>query len=304
MRFQSSIWLGLLVVCGMTAQGNAQDAIQAVGKVQKVAGGFDFTEGPAWDPKDGSLYFTDIPKATIYKLHANGKLTKFTEDSKHTNGLMVAADGRMLGCQMDGQVVAYDNATGKVTVLAKQYEGKRFNAPNDLVIDTSGGIYFTDPLFRAPEPLPQTIQAVYYISAAGEVSRVTEHINAPNGIGLSPDGKQLYVCPSMQSEMLVYDVDGPGKISASRTFCQVKQPKGKTNAGADGIVLDVKGNVYITTHLGVEIFSPSGKSVGLVAFPEQPANVTLGGKEGKTMFVTARTGLYKVEMPIAGLKPN
>ena len=288
-----------------TQDTSAQDTeIKPLGPVEKVAGDFAFTEGPAWDPEHGCLYFTDIPNATIHKLDSSGKLTKFTEDSKHNNGLLVTADGRLLGCQMDGQIVQYDKTTSAAKVLASQYNSKRFNAPNDLVIDKEGGIYFTDPLFRAPMPLPQEIQAVYYVSQSGEVSRVTEGINAPNGIGLSPDATRLYVCPSKQSEMLVYDVSGPGKLSGPKTFCKVKQPKGKTDTGADGIVLDEKGNVYITTHLGVEIFSPAGKSIGLVEFPEQPANVTLGGPDGKTMYVTARTSLYKVAMPIAVLKSN
>lgn len=277
--------------------------ISAIGKVEKVHGDFSFTEGPAWDPS-GVLYFSDIPQTTIHRLSSDDTLSAFTKQSAHTNGILRAKDGRLLACQMDGQVVAYDTKTGGATVLADKYEGKRFNAPNDLVIDQHGGIYFTDPLFRAPTPLPQKIQAVYYIAVDGKVSRVTDHIAAPNGIGLSPNGKRLYVCPSQQAEMLVYEVTGPGKLSEAKTFCKVKQPTGKTDTGADGIVLDVEGNVYITTHLGVQIFSPEGDLVGLVEFPEQPANVTFGGAERKTMYVTARTGLYRVKMPIAGLEPN
>ena len=228
--------------------------IQPTGEVETVHQGFDFTEGPAWDPR-GVLYFSDIPNTTIHRLVDDDKLSKFTADSKHTNGIMVAADGRILACQMDGQVVSYDVDSAKATVLADSFQGKRFNAPNDLVIDESGGIYFTDPLFRAAEPLPQGVQAVYYISAAGEVSRVTDHIAAPNGIGLSPDGKQLYVAPSRQAEMLVYDVDGPGKLSGGRTLCRLKQPEGKDDTGGDGMAVDVEGNLYFTTNLGVEIFS-------------------------------------------------
>jgi gluconolactonase len=289
-----------VVACGALI---AQDMIKPVGKVQTVHTGFAFTEGPAWDPR-GALYFTDIPNTTIHRLGTDDKLTAFTEDSGHANGLMIAADGRMLACQMDGQVVAYDVESGKSTVLAATYRGKRFNAPNDLVIDTLGGIYFTDPLFRAPQPLPQGVQAVYYISAAGDVTRVTGDIAAPNGIGLSPDGKQLYVIPSQQAEMLVYDVQGPGELSAGRTLCRLKQPPGKDNTGGDGMTMDVQGNLYITTNLGVEIVSPTGRHLGLVVFPEQPANVTFAGPNRTTMYVTARTGLYRVEMPIAGLPPN
>jgi gluconolactonase len=287
----------------LTGQEASTGKIVPTGKVETVQTGFAFTEGPAWDPR-GALYFSDIPNTTIHRLVEGDKLSEFTTDSKFTNGIMIAADGRMLACQMEGQVVAYDVKDGQATVLANSYDGKRFNAPNDLVIDKRGGIYFTDPLFRAPEPLPQGVQAVYYITASGEVTRVTEHIAAPNGIGLSPDGKYLYVIPSQQSEMLVYDVDGPGELSNGRTLCRVTQPAGMEDTGGDGMTLDIQGNLYITTHLGVEIFSPDGKQLGLVEFPEQPANVTFAGPKRTTMYVTARTGLYRVEMPIAGLPPN
>lgn len=297
-------WLSMCLAMGSSqAQSPAASAIAPTGKVETVREGFAFTEGPAWDPR-GSLFFTDIPDAAIHRLSSGDKLTEFTDDSGHANGIMVAADGQMLVCQMDGQVVAYDIDSGKRTVLASEYRGTRFNAPNDLVIDRSGGIYFTDPLFRAPQPLPQEVQAVYYLATDGAVSRVSGDIAAPNGIGLSPDGKRLYVIPSQQAEMLVYDVDGPGKISGGRTLCRLTQPEGKDNTGGDGMTVDVQGNLYITTHLGIQIFNSEGTSRGLVKFPQQPANVTFGGVDRKTMYVTARTGLYRVEMPIAGLAPN
>ena len=296
-----------LIACSLTTSVTAQEAsdrkIAPIGDVETVRTGFAFTEGPAWDPR-GTLFFSDIPGNTIHRLKKGDELSDFTNDSKHTNGIMIAADGRMLACQMDGQVVAYDVESGQAKVLADSYDGKRFNAPNDLVIDKQGGIYFTDPLFRAPDPLPQGVQTVYYIAPSGEVKRVTEHIAAPNGIGLSPDGQRLYVIPSQQSEMLVYDVAGPGELSNGRTLCRVTQPPGMDNTGGDGMTVDVNGNLYITTHLGVEIFSPEGKRMGLVEFPEQPANVTFAGPNRTTMYVTARTGLYRVEMPIAGLPPN
>jgi gluconolactonase len=283
------------------AQDDLADAIKPVGKVELVQDGFTFTEGPAWEPKSKTLYFSDIPNSTIHRLSTDGSISTFTDQSNHTNGILIPRDGRMLGCQMDGQVVQYDMATAKATILASQFDGERFNAPNDLIVDADGGIYFTDPLFRAPTPLPQRVQAVYYIAADGKVSRVTEGLQAPNGIGLSPDGNRLYVCPSQQAEMLVYEVQGPGKLSDPKTFCSLKQPDGKVRTGADGITLDVQGNVYITTHIGVQVFSPQGKPIGVIAFPQQPANVCFGGEEWKTMYVTARTGLYRVKMPIPGL---
>lgn len=307
-RYPSMALASLIVSLGLAATAGAQDdsrqsAIEPTGEVEKVQGGFGFTEGPAWDPS-GVLYFSDIPNTTIHALDADGEVSTFTDQSNHTNGMLVASDGRLLACQMDGQVVAYDTESAEAEVLADEYEGERFNAPNDLVNDSSGGIYFTDPLFRAPTPLPQGVQAVYYIDGSGKVSRVTDDLPAPNGVGLSPDGKQLYVIPSHQDEMLVYDVSEPGKIDNQRVLCRVKQPAGKSETGGDGMAVDVEGNLYITTHLGVQIFSPEGEPRGLVQFPEQPANVTFGGEDRKTMYVTARSGLYRVAMPIAGLEPN
>jgi len=294
-----------LVACQLLACGNSvgQDAttvaIEPTGDVEKVHDGFLFTEGPAWDG-NGTLYFTDIPTRTIYKLN-DGNLSKLTTDSKSANGLMVATDGRLFACQMTGSLVSYDTKTGKETVVADKYEGQRFNAPNDLVIDKLGGVYFTDPHYRAPKPWPQEILAVYYASPDGTVSRVTDAIEAPNGVGLSPDERHLYVIPSGQAEMLVYNVDGPGKLSGQRTFCSLKQPEGKSGGGGDGMTVDVKGNLYITSKLGVQIFSPSGDALGIIEFPEQPSNVAFGDSDRKTLYTTARRGLYKVKMPIAGL---
>ena len=301
-RFFSSMIGAAVAAWGVTAFAQSDEhTIKPVGEVELVKDGFGFTEGPAWEPKSKTLFFSDIPNTSIHRLHGDGSITLFTDDSKHTNGILIPADGRMLACQMDGQIVQYDIESAEATVLASQYAGKRFNAPNDLAVDADGGIYFTDPLFRAPMPLPQTVQTVYYVSSNGKVSRVTKDIAAPNGIGLSPDKKRLYVCPSRQAEMLVYEVIGPGKLTPAKTFCSVEQPEDKSGTGADGIALDIEGNVYITTNIGVQIFSPEGKQIGVVKFPQQPANVCFGGEDWKTMYVTARTGLYRVKMPIAGL---
>ncbi|MEL6898852.1 MAG: SMP-30/gluconolactonase/LRE family protein, partial [Planctomycetota bacterium] len=184
---------------------------------------------------------------------------------------------------------------------ADSFGGKRFNAPNDLIVDQTGGIYFTDPLFRAPQPLPQTVQTVYYRSADGNVTRVIDgDLPAPNGIALSSDKKTLYVIPSKSEEMLAYPTTAPGRVGKPRVFCRLKQPQGQSGTGGDGMVIDQRGNLYITTQIGVQMFSPAGKPLGNVAFPQVPANVTFGGPDKKTMFVTARTTLYSIRMPIAG----
>ena len=162
-------------------------------------------------------------------------------------------------------------------MLADKYDGKRFNAPNDLVIDRAGGVYFTDPAFRAPKPLPQGKTAVYYLSADGKVTRLIDDLPNPNGVILSPDEKTLYVIPSGQAEMMSYPVEGPGKIGKGKVFCTLKQPAKAKNSGGDGLTVDVKGNLYITSQLGLQVFDKDGKYLGTIKFPEQPANVTFGG---------------------------
>jgi len=290
----------LLILTVLISPGFAQqiDGIGKVGEPRQLHTDFAFTEGPAADG-GGNLYFTDIPNNRIHKLDATGKLSVFAEPSGHCNGLMFVG-GRLLACEMDGQLKQYDPATGKATSLATQYGGKRFNAPNARVIDKTGCIYFTDPRYRAPQPWPQGTEAVYYRAADGTVTRLIDDRTAPNGIILSPDEKTLYVIPSMEKQMWAYDVQGPGKLSEGRLFCEVTQPEGATSAGGDGLTIDTKGNLYITTALGLQVFAPSGKQLGIIKVPEHPANVAFGGKDNKTLYVTARKSLYAIETEATG----
>lgn len=294
-------FIGLLSVCLCSVSGaSAQDlpGIGPVGDVQRLHTGFAFTEGPATDA-DGNLYFTDIPNNRIHKRDTKGTLSVFAEPSGHCNGLMVVGS-RLLACEMDGQLKQFDLSTGTETSLASRYMGSRFNAPNDLVIDRSGGIYFTDPRFRAPEPWPQGKEAVYYRAADGKVTRLIEDRKAPNGIILSPDEQTLYVIPSMEKQMWAYPVESPGHIGKGKVFCELAQPDGKDDTGGDGLTIDTNGNLYITTGLGLQVFAPSGTALGIIKLPEQPANVAFGGPGHRTLYVTARTSLYAVETKATG----
>jgi gluconolactonase len=213
---------------------------------------------------------------------------------------MLNAVGNIVACEMDGRLIEVNPKSKEVKSLADGYEGQRFNAPNDLVIDRDGGTYFTDPHFRAPMPLPQGVRAFYYRATDGKVTRLGVIENAPNGVILSPDEKTLYVIPSLQAEMLAYPVEAPGKLGQQRTFCTLKQASGKTNGGGDGLTVDSKGNVYITSALGIQVFDPKGSLLGIIEFPEQPANCTFGGKDLKTLYATARTSVYSVPMEVTG----
>jgi gluconolactonase len=203
---------------------------------------------------------------------------------------------------MDGQLVSIDIGTKDVTVLSAQHNSVRFNACNDLVMDEFGGIYFTDPRYQSPEPYPQGTEAFYYRAADGTVTRLGQDLLAPNGIGLSPDGKTLYVVPSMQKQIMAYPIESPGKIGTGRVLFELKQPEGEDNTGGDGMAVDATGNLYITSALGVQICDSQGKLLNIIAVPEVPANVAFGGEDFRTLYITARKGLYRCTMPVAGLE--
>jgi gluconolactonase len=289
-----------------SAASQAESPIAGIGPtgpVVKLPGQYDFTEGPAYD---GSrfVYFTNIPASRIMRFDTTTPDVApevFVEPSMMCNGLMIDGAGKLIACRMEtGELVAFDVASKKVTSLASQHEGKRFNACNDLVIDKTGGVYFTDPRYRAPEPWPQGKEAVYYRNVKGEVARIADGFVAPNGIILSPDETKLYVIPSMESKMYVFDVSAPGVIQNRRVLCELKQPAGKDSTGGDGLTIDTLGNLYITTHLGLQVFSPEGKALGIIEIPEKPANVTFGGPDMSTLYVTAVKGFYAVPTSAKG----
>lgn len=300
-------WTSAIIILCLTSiqiQAEKEPMIPGIGPIGepvKLFTDFKFTEGPAFDLK-GNLYFTDIPANRIYQVNSAGELSVFLEPSHHANGLMLDGANNMLACEMDGRLVSINLKNKQVTPLATEYQGKRFNAPNDLVVDRTGGVYFTDPHFRAPEPLPQGKVAVYYRSIDGKVTRLIDDLKAPNGVILSPDEKTLYVIPSLQKEMWAYPVTSPGKIGKGRVFCTLKQEKGYKGPGrgGDGLTVDTNGNLYITSGLGLQVFSPEGKLLGIISVPEKPSNVTFGGKGNASLFITARTSLYRIDTKAKG----
>lgn len=288
--------LSLTAACG----GQSIPNIGPAGEARALSTDFRFTEGPAADSA-GDLYFSDVASQKIHVLRPSGEIGVFVENSRAANGLMFAANGELVACEMDGAVVAYDVATKTRRVIVDEFNGKRFNAPNDLVIDSTGGVYFTDPRFRAPQPLPQGVQSVYYVAADGGVRRVVEDLPAPNGVLLAPDERTLYVFPSDDSTMRAYDVSAPGRLGRERAFCKLQLPEGGGSRGADGGAIDAQGNLYVATALGVQVFSSRGERLGPpIKLPQQPSNCTFAGPDRKTLFVTARSGLYAVPMLAAG----
>jgi gluconolactonase len=298
-RLLSSLTVALLLLqTGLLAADEKIAGIGPTGEIKKLHTKFVFTEGPAAVGED--LYFSDVRAAIVYKIDAEGKLSKFKENSNKANGLMRFGD-ELYACQGGGKIVAWKLDGKGERVITDTYNDKQYNSPNDLVVDKTGGVYFTDPFFgRAPAVAPQDKPSVYYADKSGKTTRLIDDIKGPNGVILSPDEKTLYVVPSGQSEIMAYDVESPGKISKGRVFCTLKQPEGKKNTGGDGLTVDTKGNLYITSQLHVQVYDKDAKLLGIIKFPEQPANVTFGGKEGKTLYATARTSVYAVEMEATG----
>jgi gluconolactonase len=253
---------------------------------KKLAGGFQFTEGPATDI-EGNVYFTDIPNSRIHKWSVDGKLSTFMENSDGANGLFFDKNGHLIACiGGTGKLVSID-PQAKTTTLADKYQGKPFNSLNDLWIDPQGGIYFTDPRYGNRDNLPQNGEHVYYLSAdQKEIIRVIDDMVRPNGVIGTPDGTTLYVADHGANKTYVYKINPDGSLSDKKLFAK---------QGSDGMTLDENGNVYLTAST-VSIYDRSGKLLKTIEVPEVPSNVCFGGKDKKTLFITARTSLYSIDM--------
>lgn len=268
-------------------------------KVVKLADGFKFTEGPAWSPQ-GFLLFSDIPNSSIVRHDADG-ISTYLSPSGRANGLVFDEAGNLYACQGGARrVVKIGRQDGKIEVLADQYGGKPFNSPNDLALDSVGGLYFTDPYYGPDMPLDQPVMGVYYIDSAGTVTRVIEDRERPNGILVSNDGKTLYVAEPNKAQLWGYPIEKHGKLGAGRLLFtgDAKLDGG----GPDGMALDAQGRIY-ATYSGIVVLDGQGKLIGRIPVPEHPANCTFGGADGRTLFITARTGLYSVNLSVAGAAP-
>ncbi|MAG55695.1 MAG: gluconolactonase [Planctomycetes bacterium] len=281
-----------LVVLGFAASVAAQsDLVAANAKVKKLASGFRFTEGPAVDAA-GNVFFTDIPNNRIHRWSLDGKLTTFREDSGGANGLYFDAKGRLLACEGGRRRLVRITMKGETQTLAATYEKKPFNSPNDLWTDPKGAVWFTDPRYGQQKDLQQGGFHVYRLAPDGKtVNRVASDLVKPNGILGTKDGKTLYVADAGGRKIYRYAIEGAA-LSKKTLFV----PDG----GSDGMTLDEKGNLYLTQD-AVVVYAPSGKRVARIDIPERPANVCFGGKDRRTLFVTARKSLYSLRMRVRGL---
>lgn len=266
------------------------------GEVKKLAGDMKFTEGPVADGK-GKVYYSDIPNKRI--MVWDGKENKiWLENSGGANGLKLDKDGNLVVCEGGNRrMTRISVADQKVTVLADGFDGKKLNSPNDVAIDAKGGIYFTDPRYRLPAEGDPDKEAVYYIPpGGGKAIRVADDLTKPNGLHIDKD--RIYIADPGAKKTFVYGMNPDGTLKDKKEFAPM---------GSDGLKVDEKGNVYLTWAGKIEIFSPEGKSLGQILMPEVevagkkvregPANLAF---DGKTLYITARTGFYSVEMKVAG----
>lgn len=293
--------LSLLVMLFLFDPADCQDddlsAILKPGaSLVKLAGEFSFTEGPAAD-RAGNVYFTDQPNDRIMKWSTKGVLSTFMQPSGRSNGMFFDIKGNLWSCADEKNEIWRIRPGEKPEVITLEYNGNLMNGPNDLWVSSEGNIFFTDPFYRRSwwkhSEMPQEKQCVYFLSADRKIlKRVEEELLQPNGIVGTPDGKTLYVADIRANKTWSYTINPDGSLTDKKLFCEL---------GSDGMTIDSKGNIYLTGK-GVTVFDKTGKKLGNIAVPENwSANVCFGGKNRKTLFITASKGLYSINTKNRGV---
>jgi sugar lactone lactonase YvrE len=263
---------------------------------QKVRGDFQFLEGPVWVPARNDLIFSDIPASRIYcYTPATNSFTVLREPSGQANGNALDPQERLVTCEHENRRTSRTEPDGTVVPLATHYEGKRLNSPNDIVCKSDGGVYFSDPPYGVKAELRELdFQGVFRVSPDGKtLTLLVRDFIKPNGLAFSPDEKILYIADTELGHLRAFDVNADGTIANSRVFCKVERP--------DGFRVDIEGNLYISAMVSVEIFDRTGKKFGEITLDQRPANVAFGDPDRKTLYICARTGLYKARVDIPGV---
>jgi gluconolactonase len=270
-------------------------------KLETVATGFGFTEGPMWDPA-GFLYVSDETINKIFRVADDGKKTEVialgdpdgnTFDRKH----------RLIDCASVLRAIIEVTSDGKYKILADHFEGKKLNSPNDVIVGPDGALYFTDPTLDlvAGEKQEIPFQGVYRLDDKGNLRLLTKDLTQPNGLAFSPDGKHFYVDDDDQKNIRVYDVASDGSLSNGRIFGE--EPGGVHDGVPDGIKVDKEGNLFVTGPRGIWVWDAKGNHLGTIVMPEQPANLTWGDKDYRTLYITATTSVYRLQMKTQGFVP-
>ena len=271
------------------------------GDPEKLATGFQFTEGPIWQP-DGALLFSDIPANRIYRWTPEHGAQVWREPTGNANGNTLDRQGRLLSCEHSGRRVAITAADGTVTTLVDRYQGKRLNSPNDVVVKSNGVVYFTDPPYGIkPEEREQAHNGVYRVLTDGTIELLAADFERPNGLAFSPDESILYVDDSAHRHVRAFDVQADGTLRNSRIIADMDHPQ---PGSPDGMKIDEAGHLYVTGATGVWVFEPDGTLLGVIVTPERPANCAWGDADRQSLYITAQTSLYRVRTKIAGVAVN
>lgn len=302
-------WLSLLMA-GLLSLGGwlraraqtLQDLVEA-GEPERIATNLQFTEGPVWHP-DGYLLFSDIPANRIYRWEPGKGLTVLREPSGNSNGLTLDREGRLIACEHGNRRVSRTEADGRVVSLAERYQGKRLNSPNDVVVRSDGSIYFTDPPYGVqPEQRELDFQGVYRLAPDGTLTLLVGDFERPNGLCFSPDEKVLYIADTARRHVRAFEVLPDGSLGKGRIFADVSTAPPSLVGGPDGMKVDEEGNLYVTNTDGVWVISPEGKHLGTIITPERPANCAFGDADRRSLYITARTSVYRVRVKVPGITP-
>lgn len=278
------------------------DLVDRNAKLDTVATGFGFTEGPVWD-KAGYLWVSDEVLNKLFKVYPNGRKEE-TIALGDPDGNTYDREHRMIVTASVLRSIIRMSPDGKTyTVLADRYEGKRFNSPNDVVLGPDGALYFTDPTLDLVKGEKQEtpFQGVYRLDAKGKVTLLTKDLTQPNGLAFSPDGKLLYIDDSEQKNIRVYRFHPDGTISDGKIFAN--EDDGTKDGVPDGIRIDKQGNLFVVGPRGIWVWSPAGVHLGTIELPEQPANLAWGGDDNATLYITATTSVYKIPTKTRGFVP-
>jgi len=293
MKYLIHLFLSIVCAAHMLA---AEGKIIAPGAtLQKLAGDFAFTEGPASD-REGNVFFTDQPNDRILKWSVDGKLSTFMQPCGRANGLCFDPQGNLWACADEKNEMWSISPAGKATVVVKDYQGKLLNGPNDVWIRLGGGLYFTDPYYKRPywKRGPKEMdECVYFLAPDNKtLTRVIDDLKQPNGIIGTPDGKLLYVADIGAGKTYRYLIQPDGSLKEKTLFCEL---------GSDGMTIDSEGNIYLTGK-GVSVFDSAGKKIEQIDVAEPwTANVCFGGKDRQTLFITASKNFYAMRMKVHGV---
>ena len=277
------------------------DLVDRYAKLETVATGFGFTEGPMWDPA-GFLYVSDETINKIYRVYPNGKKEEVIALGD-PDGNTFDRQHRLIDCASVLRAIIEVTTDGKYKILADRYEGKKLNSPNDVIIGPDGAIYFTDPTLDlvAGEKQELPFQGVFRLDESGNLKLLTKDLTQPNGLAFSPDGKHFYVDDDETRDIRVFDVAPNGTLSNGRVFG--KEPGGKGEGVPDGIKVDKSGNLFVTGPKGIWVWDANGNHLGTIVMPEQPANLTWGDKDYRTLYITATTSVYRLATKTHGYVP-